>query len=173
MNKARTMRIEAELPPNRWDEFCVTAAYLTARTPTAGIKFKTPSEAWYGRKPDLSHLREIGCRAFVLIPSRNPKIYQRSIECVLHWLLTEGKGVQMLPPGDSQSHRIVPHEVHRVSPENRAIFQTSVGDPEIQPIPEPRTIPPPSLHPTFQTSQRHQLTTIIQYRQYRDADSDI
>jgi hypothetical protein len=34
MNKARTMRIETDLPPNHWDEFILTANYLTIRTPT-------------------------------------------------------------------------------------------------------------------------------------------
>ena len=39
---------------------------------------------WHGRQPDYSYMREIGCKAFVLIQNRhNPKIYERSIECVL------------------------------------------------------------------------------------------
>jgi hypothetical protein len=40
-------------------------------------------ELWYGRKPSLSHLREIGCRAFALIPTNNPKINHRSLPCIL------------------------------------------------------------------------------------------
>ena len=38
---------------------------------------------WYGEKPDLSHLKELGCHAWVLKQTENPKIYSRSIECVL------------------------------------------------------------------------------------------
>jgi hypothetical protein len=84
MNKARTMRISCGLPPKTWDEFYATAAYLTARTSTTSLAGKTPFEAWHNVKPNLSHLREIGCRAFVLIQNAHvPKIYGRSIECVL------------------------------------------------------------------------------------------
>ena len=38
---------------------------------------------WFGRRPSLSHLREIGCRAFALIQTHNQKIYQRSRPCIL------------------------------------------------------------------------------------------
>jgi hypothetical protein len=41
-----------------------------------------PYEAYTGHKPDVSHLREIGCRAFVLIQNKhNPKVFERSEEC--------------------------------------------------------------------------------------------
>ena len=84
MNLARTMRISCGLPENRWDEFTKTAAYLLVRTPVSTLHNRTPFEAFYGHKPDLSHLREIGARAFVLhnIPT-NGKISARSFECVL------------------------------------------------------------------------------------------
>ena len=85
MGKANAMRIYADCPPNLWDEFYLTASYLDERTPTVSLEDGiTPYEAYYNRRPDYSRLREIGCRAFVLILSRhNPKIYDRSIECVL------------------------------------------------------------------------------------------
>jgi hypothetical protein len=55
------------------------AAYLTTLTATpTRHRGKTPFELWFGRRPSLAHLREIGCRAFVLIQSNNPKIYRFS-----------------------------------------------------------------------------------------------
>ncbi|OBZ65473.1 Retrovirus-related Pol polyprotein from transposon TNT 1-94, partial [Grifola frondosa] len=85
MSKSCTMRLAAGVPENRWDEFYVTANYLTIRTPTASLHNTiTPLQAYSGSPPDLSHLREIGCKAFILIQNRhNPKIYERSTECVL------------------------------------------------------------------------------------------
>jgi Reverse transcriptase (RNA-dependent DNA polymerase) len=38
---------------------------------------------WFGRVPLLSHLREIGCHAFALTQTNNPKIYRRSKPCTL------------------------------------------------------------------------------------------
>ena len=46
---------------------CVQAtAYLRDPTPTRTLKNMTPYQAYYGLKPDLSHLRELGCHAFIL-----------------------------------------------------------------------------------------------------------
>ena len=85
MAKARTMRIYANCPPYLWDEFYLTAAHLHSKTLTRSLSDgKTPWEKYHGRKPDYSYMREIGCRVFVLIQSKhNPKVYERSLECVL------------------------------------------------------------------------------------------
>ena len=84
MGKAVSMRSYAKLPPTLWDEFYLTAAHLHAKTTTHALKGTTPFELWYKKKPDYSYMREIGCRAFVLIQNKhNPKIYERSIECAL------------------------------------------------------------------------------------------
>lgn len=85
MAKARTMRIYANCPPNLWDEFYLTAAHLHSKTLTRSLKEGiTPWEKYHGRKPDYSYMREIGCHVFVLIQNKhNPKVYDRSIECIL------------------------------------------------------------------------------------------
>ena len=84
MAKARTMRIYAKCPPNLWNEFYLTAGHLQDKTTTRSLEGTTPWEKWYERKPNYSYIREIGCRVFVLIQNRhNPKVYERSLECVL------------------------------------------------------------------------------------------
>jgi len=103
-NKARAMRLQATLPPNRWDELMITARYLSVRTPSKSVGGRTPFEQYYNRRPSLSHLREIGSRTFVLIQNKhNPKIYGRSVECVL---------VGYSP--DSKAYRCYHRETHRV-----------------------------------------------------------
>ena len=70
---ARTLRIAASLPNNLWPWLCETAAYLLNRTPTKKLTYKTPYEIVTGKKPSLSHLHQIGCKAFALehgIPRR-------------------------------------------------------------------------------------------------------
>jgi hypothetical protein len=81
--KARAMCIECGAPPDLWDEFCVTATYLHTRTPSRALGGKTPHEGFEKVKPHLGHLREIGCCAFILIEAHNPKVFARSIKCVL------------------------------------------------------------------------------------------
>jgi hypothetical protein len=79
--KARAMQCWA--PPDLWDEFCVTAAYLHARTPSRALGGKTPHEGFEKVKPHPGHPREIGRRAFIPIEAHNPKVFACSIECVL------------------------------------------------------------------------------------------
>src|SRR6266481_1645686 len=84
MSHARAIHLDAKLPPNLWAECAQAACYLKNRTPTRALDKKTLHELWTGRKPNLTHLRELGCRASVLIQNHhNPKIYEWSIECVL------------------------------------------------------------------------------------------
>ena len=59
------------------------ATYLTNFTGASANNGKTPYELWYGHKPSLSHLCEIGCCMFALIPTYNPKIHHHSISCIL------------------------------------------------------------------------------------------
>ncbi|KAF9479658.1 hypothetical protein BDN70DRAFT_776684, partial [Pholiota conissans] len=67
LGKARSMRAYARLPPNLWDEMYLAARHTHIRTGTSTLDKITPFEKWYGYKPDCSYMREIGCRAFVLI----------------------------------------------------------------------------------------------------------
>jgi hypothetical protein len=42
----------------------VTTVYILNCSPTKALNGRTPYEAWYGRKPAVSHLRVFGCLAF-------------------------------------------------------------------------------------------------------------
>ena len=83
MNKARAMRLSCNAPLFMWDEFILTASYLSTLTASKAMNGRTPYELWFGACPSLSHLREIGCRAYVFTSGTNPKIAARSVECVL------------------------------------------------------------------------------------------
>ena len=47
--------------------FLMTACYLTNCTTVKSQDGHTPFKHWYGLHPDLLHLHEIGCCAFILI----------------------------------------------------------------------------------------------------------
>jgi hypothetical protein len=104
MGKAHAMRSTSGIPVNHWDKFVLTACYLFNQTPVTSQDGHTPFECWTEKKPDLSHLREIGCRAFVSVQNRhNPKVYSHSMECVL-----------ISYSLDSKSYRCYHHESHKV-----------------------------------------------------------
>ena len=61
------MLYEAQLPPSLWGEALATQIHVWNRLPTSSLKGKTPFEAWFNRKPDISHLRVWGCLAYVFV----------------------------------------------------------------------------------------------------------
>ena len=83
MDRARAIRADLDLPPNLWGKCVLTSSYMKNRTLSRSMSEKTPFEAYYGRKLNLSHLRELGCHAFILKQGNNPKIYYQSVECIL------------------------------------------------------------------------------------------
>jgi len=64
MNTVRAILAETGLPKFLWLELANTANYLRNITPTVSLSKATPYELWYGHKPNLSHLRRIGCTAY-------------------------------------------------------------------------------------------------------------
>ena len=70
MQMVRAMQLWAGLPREFWGEALMVANYLRNRLPTNTHGGKmTPYEAWYGRKPDLNHIRTYGCLVHARIPS--------------------------------------------------------------------------------------------------------
>ncbi|RMZ92256.1 hypothetical protein DV736_g455, partial [Chaetothyriales sp. CBS 134916] len=72
MEKARAMRIQANLPHDLWKEIVEAAVYLHNRTPRYSQEWRTPFEDFFSRqagkqvKPQLAHLKVYGCRAYAM-----------------------------------------------------------------------------------------------------------
>ena len=66
-NYIRTIKISSGLPAERWPELLGAAVCVINRTPYRGL----PGVPWgnfYGTAPNVSGMRPLGCRAYVLIP---------------------------------------------------------------------------------------------------------
>jgi len=74
---ARAMLAHANLPQGYWGEAIAAAAYLRNRVTKSPIEDKTPCEMWYGRKPNLSHLRVFGCVAYAHVPDCERKKFDK------------------------------------------------------------------------------------------------
>ena len=69
VESARSMIAHAGVSNIFWAEAISTAAYVRNRLPTTALKEnETPYERWYGKKPDVSHLRVFGCMAYAHVP---------------------------------------------------------------------------------------------------------
>ena len=61
------------------------------------MKGKTPFEAYFGHKPDVSNLRVFGSTAWVRIPLDKRRALQpQSIECIFIGYIDESKGFKLL-----------------------------------------------------------------------------
>ena len=49
------------MPAKFWGEAVTTAVFILNRAPTKALTGKTPFEAWYGSKLNVSFLRTFGC----------------------------------------------------------------------------------------------------------------
>ena len=54
---ARKMLHDQGLPLHLWAEACNTVVYLKNRSPHHILGMKTPEEAFFGKRPDVSHFR--------------------------------------------------------------------------------------------------------------------
>ena len=63
----RAMIKAQQLPEFLWEQAVEHAAYVRNRAYTRVIEDRTPYEAWFKRKPEVSNLREFGAPVWVLI----------------------------------------------------------------------------------------------------------
>ena len=81
---ARAMLLEASLPERFWAGAVAMAVYILNRSPTKALTGKTPFKAWFGRRPNLSHLRRLGCNANLHVPNaQRTKLKPKAPLCIL------------------------------------------------------------------------------------------
>jgi transposase InsO family protein len=108
MEAARSMLHAAGLPMSFWTYAVRTAVYLRNRSPTRALNNITPYEAWRGEKPDLSHLRVFGCRAYVYLHkaqrSSTSKLAARAMPGIFVGYPTEAKAWLVWDPVGKKVH---------------------------------------------------------------------
>jgi hypothetical protein len=83
MECARSMILAQGLELEFWGKAVSTTVYIKNRCPTKALDSKTPQEAWSGRKPNVSHLRIFGCKAFAhVLNEKRTKLESKSMPSV-------------------------------------------------------------------------------------------
>lgn len=65
----RSMLRCKNLPNKFWAMAIATIVYVLNISPTKVVLNRTLSEAWFGRKLEVSHLRVFGCKIYALVNS--------------------------------------------------------------------------------------------------------
>ena len=62
------------LPPKFWAKDINYASYIQNRVPHKYLDGMTPFKAWSGHKPDVTHFKIFGSRAWARIPTEKRKL---------------------------------------------------------------------------------------------------
>ena len=82
--RIRTILADTGLPKELWAELAPTVTHVKNRSPTRVLKNKTPYQALYGEKANVSHLVAIGTKAFVYVHKmKTRKLDSRDFEGIM------------------------------------------------------------------------------------------
>ena len=68
MEAARAMLHDQDLPMHLWEKTVRTAVYVQNHTAHRVLENKTHEEVFFGKKPEVSHLKIFGCPVYIHIP---------------------------------------------------------------------------------------------------------
>lgn len=103
VESAKSMLLDADLDNRFWGEAILTTTYLQNRIASKNIN-KTPLELFTGRKPDLSHIKIFGSKAFTLVPKEKRKKFDDKAEV----------GILIGYHGDTAGYRILNPATNKV-----------------------------------------------------------
>ncbi|KAF8055085.1 Retrovirus-related Pol polyprotein from transposon TNT 1-94 [Scenedesmus sp. PABB004] len=133
LNKVLPMIYAAELPPAAWGEAIMTANHLRNLSPVSG-KPKTPFEAFFGRKPDVSTLRVFGATAYAHVPKEKRTKLEPHAEKASWWAtrpLARGYRI-LMPDGNIKLSRNVVFDESKVLSKSFANYKSpTLIDPDI------------------------------------------
>jgi hypothetical protein len=82
VESAHSMLNDANLPNSFWEDAVEYAGQIRNIVPTRALPDITPHESFTGNKPDVSHFRTFGCKAYVHIPDeKRRKLDPKTIPC--------------------------------------------------------------------------------------------
>ena len=75
-----SMLNEARLPGSFWGDALGAFIHTLNRSPTSSLRGVT-HEAWFNRKPSVSHFRVFGCQAYVHVQKTKRKSFESKTRC--------------------------------------------------------------------------------------------
>eukprot|EP00250_Pteridium_aquilinum_P035210 c8880_g1_i1 orf=240-689(+) len=82
---AITMLEHKELPTKFWAEVVATTIHILNWSPIASVPRKTPYEAHFGKKPNVTHFHVFGCDAYVHVPKNKRGSWTPSPRSMWFW----------------------------------------------------------------------------------------
>lgn len=119
IESARSMLHARNCPQFLWAEAVNTAVYALNKTvPSNSENFKSPYEMWYKRKPNVSHMRPFGVKAYVYIPNHFRAKFDK----------TASEAILVGYDGDSGNYRLYDSKKNKVTISKDVKFKDDDGD---------------------------------------------
>lgn len=81
------------LPNIFWSKAVATFLYFLNRCLVRSVQNITPYQAWFGRKPNISHLRVFGCISYAHVPTeKRGNLDDKSVKSIFIGCSKETKG---------------------------------------------------------------------------------
>ena len=80
MGVAQAMLHDQGLPIHLWAEACKTVVYVQNRCPHRVLGMSTPEEAFFGKKPDIFHLKIFGSPVYIHVTKDTEKKLELTVE---------------------------------------------------------------------------------------------
>ncbi|GKA03611.1 retrovirus-related pol polyprotein from transposon TNT 1-94, partial [Tanacetum coccineum] len=96
LKTARSLRVHDNLPIKFWGECILAATFFINKMPMKKLQWKSPFEVLFGKPPDYSHLRVIGCLCYAAVTKpHKDKFDNRGLKCILIGYPSNQKGYQL------------------------------------------------------------------------------
>lgn len=117
MEKALSMLLAKQMPKEAWAEAVLCTVYLVNRTPCRKTPGSSPFEKFFGKKPDLSHVRMFGSIAYELIDKKQ----RNKLQSRAHKRILVGYD------SESSNYRLLDWTTKRISVSRHVKFDESSG----------------------------------------------
>lgn len=95
LETARAIRFQGHLPIRFWGECILSVVHIINRIPLSVLNNVSPFEVMYGRQPDLSYMRIMGCLCYATNTHNTDKFGPRAVKSVLMGYGTTQKGYKL------------------------------------------------------------------------------
>lgn len=117
MEKSRTMIKSMKVPRRFWGEAVRHSVYLLNKLPTRSMGYRTPFEAWCGKRPQLGHVRVFGCKANVRPATPHLKKLDDKSVPMIYLGVEEG----------SKAHRLYNPQSRRIVVSRDVVFEETIS----------------------------------------------
>jgi hypothetical protein len=116
MEMSRALLKSMKVPGRLWAEVVRHSVYLLNRLPTKAMGYRTPFEAWCGKKPQLGHVRIFGCRANVRVAKPHLKKLDDRSKPMVYLGVEDG----------SKAHRLYDPQTKRIAVSRDVVFEEAI-----------------------------------------------